>query len=345
MCSKPFQTMLVLTLALGLALPVRAAEKPREPLVDQVGKAIEAGIRYLRDQEKGAGNWEAVDKASIGMKGGWTSLAMLALLNAGVSPEDPLLLRGLEYLRHVEPQWTYVVSLQTMAFVEMGRNEDRQRIQRNVDWLIQGMVRKDGKFIGWTYRHTDTSLTDNSNTQYALLGLHAGRVAGAKIEREVWQAIQDYYVASQKPDHGWYYSPSMTQTTLTMTTAGLCGLLISGMELNSGREVLQPDGTATNCGVYAENKPATDALGWISRNFKADLSNHTYYNLYGIERTGRLSGQRFSGNTTGIAKAASSWCMPRRKTAPGKSRAARNAGRSFRPASRCSFCPRDARRS
>jgi hypothetical protein len=295
MCSKPFQTRLALILALGVVLPIRAAEKPREPLVDQVGRAIEAGIRYLRDQEKGAGNWETVDKASIGMNGGWTSLAMLALLNAGVSPEDPLLSRGLEYLRHVEPQWTYVVSLQTMVFVEMGRNEDRQRIQRNVDWLIQGMVRKDGKFIGWTYRHTDTNLTDNSNTQYALLGLHAGRVAGAKIDREVWQAIQDYYVASQKPDHGWYYSPSMTQTTLTMTTAGLCGLLISGMELNSGREVLQPDGTATNCGVYAENKPATDALGWISRNFKADLSNHTYYNLYGIERTGRLSGQRFFG--------------------------------------------------
>ena len=29
-----------------------------------------------------------------------------------------------------------------------------------------------------------------------------------------------------------------------MTTAGLCGLVIAGMELNTGREQLQPDGTA-----------------------------------------------------------------------------------------------------
>jgi hypothetical protein len=87
----------------------------------------------------------------------------------------------------------------------------------------------------------------------------------------------------------------MPETTLTMTTAGLCGLLISGMELNAGREVLHADGTATNCGVYADNKPATDALSWIARRFTVTLNRHTYYSLYGIERAGRLSGQRFFG--------------------------------------------------
>ena len=288
--------LLVAILALSAAVALPAADKPKEPLVEQVRKAIEGGVRYLRDQERGNGNWEAVDKASVGMPGGWTSLAMLALLNAGVKPEDPVIERGLKSLRQVEPQFTYVVSLQTMVFAETGRSEDRERIQRNVDWLIRAMVREGGKCKGWTYRQ-EPRLTDNSNTQYALLGLHAGRLAGAKIDREVWQSIQDYYVATQQPDHGWNYSPSMPQTSLTMTTAGLCGLLISGMELNAGREVLRPDGTATNCGVYAENKPATDALRWIAQpnNFKVNQPSHTYYNLYGIERAGRLSGQRFFG--------------------------------------------------
>src|SRR5206468_8684623 len=134
---------------------------------------------------------EAVDVASVGWQGGWTSLAMLALLNAGVSPDDPIIEGGLKTLRQIEPKQTYVVSLQTMVFAETGRNEDRERIQRNVDWLIDAMVRDGGKCKGWTYLQANSRITDNSNTQYALLGLHAGRLAGAKIDREVWQAIQE----------------------------------------------------------------------------------------------------------------------------------------------------------
>jgi hypothetical protein len=281
----------------------RAAERPRELLVDQVRKAIERGVQYLRDQEKGTGNWDNIDKASVGMQGGWTSLAMLALLNAGVKPDDPIIERSLKYLRTVEPSKTYVVALQTMVFAETGHTEDRLRIQRNVDWLINAMVKENGKCVGWTYEDTPRP-PDNSNTQYALLGLHAGRVAGAKIPREVWELIRDYYVRTQQPDHGWIYNPTFNNsTTLTMTTAGLCGLLISGMELNAGREVLRPDGTADNCGVYVENQPAAQALGWVARNFRPyhqgdrwlDLPYNNYYSLYGIERAGRLSGQRFFG--------------------------------------------------
>lgn len=295
MCYRLIRALLLSPLVLCATDPLRAAEKPKEPLVQQVRKAIDAGVRYLRDQEKGNGNWEAVDKASVAMPGGWTSLAMLALLNAGIKAEDPIIERGLKYLRQIEPQHTYVVSLQTMVFAETARNDDRMRIQRNVDWLLRAMVKKGGKCRGWSYTQ-ESSIPDNSNTQYALLGLHAGRLAGARIERAVWQEIQDYYVTTQQPDHGWVYNLAMgRESTLTMTTAGLCGLLISGIELNAGREVLQADGRASNCGVYAENKPATDALGWIARGFTITVRHHTYYNLYGLERTGRLSGQRFFG--------------------------------------------------
>lgn len=302
MSHKRISALLLAALMFYALASVQAAQKPKEALVDQVRKAIDAGVRYLRDQEKGKGNWEAVDKASVYMEGGWTSLAMLALLNAGVSPDDPIIQRGLKYLRQLEPRQTYVVSLQTMVFTETARNEDRERIQHNVDWLIGAMIRDGGRCKGWSYgsprqaNNLNNLSADNSNTQYALLGLHAGRLAGAKIDREVWQAIQDYYITTQQPDHGWIYNPVMANnTTLTMTTAGLCGLLISGMELNAGREVLQPDGTARNCGVYAENKPVADALRWIAPRFSVHTQLHTYYNLYGIERAGRLSGQRFFG--------------------------------------------------
>src|SRR4029077_11168973 len=79
-------------------------------------------------------------------------------------------------------------------------------------------------------------------------------------------------------------------------TAGACGLYIAGLELNEGRETIRPDGTADNCGQYEENKSLARAHGWIANRFQLDFPEARYYNLYGIERTGRLSGQRFLGN-------------------------------------------------
>jgi hypothetical protein len=135
--------------------------------------------------------------------------------------------------------------------------------------------------------------------------LHAGHSAGAHIDREIWASIRDYYIRDQFPEGGWIYNRiGMEPPTLTMTTAGLCGLIIAGMELNAGRERLQPDGTAANCGVYEENGPTKRALGWIGRNFApyrqggqfVELPRNNFYNMYGLERAGRLSGERFFGD-------------------------------------------------
>jgi Domain of unknown function (DUF4159) len=299
---RPSTLVSVLVVAFALSLstlapPAQARDKPRELLVEQVRKAIDRGVQFLRDQERGTGNWESADQVSVITRGGWTSLSMLALLNSGVKPNDPIIERGLKFLRDIEPNQTYVVALQTMVFVEAGRNEDIERIQRNVNWLIDAMVKENGRCRGWTYGKGPGPTTDNSNTQYALLGLHAGHVAGAKIDRQVWEMIREYYISTQEPDHGWVYNRSIptSRTTLTMTTAGLCGLLISGLELNRGREIIRADGTATNCGVYEENRPTATALGWVADHFQIQPPYNIYYNLYGIERAGRLSGQRFFG--------------------------------------------------
>lgn len=282
----------------GTVGSARAAEPGREPLVEQVRRAITRGVEYLRSQEQGQGNWEHVERSSIGHRGGHTALAMLALLNCGVKADDPLIQRGLAYLRQLETQQTYVVALQTMVFAEAGKSEDRERIQRNVNWLLSTRVMEGGRLLGWSYGHIQPgTLTDNSNTQYALLGLHAGHLAGARIDRKDWEAVREFYVRTQQPDHGWVYNRAISgaRSTLTMTTAGLSGLLISGMELNAGREEILQDGTARNCGVYEENRPVANALGWIGRHFRIELPADTSYSIYGIERAGRLSGLRFFG--------------------------------------------------
>jgi hypothetical protein len=293
----------VLAAALSSRPPLAAADKPnQEELVEQVRKAIDRGVQFLRDQQKG-GNWETTDQSSVSHQGGWTSLALLAMLNAGVKPDDPAVQSGLEYLRGVDSGQTYVVSLQTMVFAEVGDSKDAQRIQRNVDWLIRAMLKGGKGSRGWTYVSTGgRGDPDNSNTQYALLGLHAGHLAGAHIDRKTWTAIQQYYLDTQHPDGGWSYNGRQTPATLTMSTAGVCGLLISGMELNPSRETIlgtikEGNVRAEGCGRYDDNNKLARGLAWVSHpdNFRFQLPINSYYNVYGIERVGRLSGQRFLG--------------------------------------------------
>ena len=292
---------------------MNGAEPKSDALVEQVRTAIDNGVRFLRKEERGLGNWEngPITIGVIAAKpGGPTCLAVLALLNCGVPPDDAVIRRGLDYLRKIPPMFTYVVGLQTMVFAEAGDPKDLPAIQRNVDWLIQARVIRDGRLHGWGYTQ-NTPNTDNSNSQYALLGLHAGAQAGAKIAPSMWESIYRYYAdtqVSQKDNlparqfGGWVYSYDYGNRgpTLTMTVAGLCGLSIAGQELDAGRRKLNPDGSEPQCGVYPENVPIRKALEWLGASddsggnrFRFTDPGHTFYNVYGIERAGRLTGQRF----------------------------------------------------
>lgn len=77
--------MFVIAILIGFAagMPTTHGYQAPEKLVDKVRVSIDKGIQYLRDMEKGKGNWELDAESNI-RKGGWTSLAMLSLLNCGV---------------------------------------------------------------------------------------------------------------------------------------------------------------------------------------------------------------------------------------------------------------------
>jgi hypothetical protein len=292
----------ILCCASILVSPVAAAEPPGEDLADKVRVSIDQGVKFLRDYEAGRGHWGDIHEiAAHPYPGGWTGLAMLALLYSGVPPEEAIIQRGLKSLRKVTPAQTYVVSLQTLVFALAAQNEDRERLQRNVDWLLNdARVMNGGQLLGWGYKTRIANQVDNSNTQYALLALHEAHVAGARIAPEVWQSIRSFYVNTQQGDGNWGYPHGASgRWMLTMTTAGLCGLLISGMDLNVTREKPLGNGIFENCGIYdAEtNRGVRKALDWIGDHFPSGNEitkiDNVYYWLYGIERAGRLTGQRF----------------------------------------------------
>src|SRR4051794_36915906 len=193
-----FAVFLVLGAGPPRAEPERAGVAPEESLADRVRGAIDRGVKSLRSQQRETdGSWEIHLALTTSNPGGQTSLALLALLNAGVPVNDPAVQRGLKYLRRITSDRTYVVALQTMVFAQAGEGIDRGRIARNVRWLLDNR-RPDG----WSYGNAGEGRInlagDNSNTQYALLGLHAGLESGVKIDEETLQAIRQFYIDRQK---------------------------------------------------------------------------------------------------------------------------------------------------
>ncbi len=311
--------LLIPSLAIMLFVPVRSSQA-EEPLVNKVRVSLERGIEYLKGEQKdrGAGKWNWEDDAlTLLQPGGASSLAMLALVTAGVPADDLVIKKGLVYLRSLKPQHTYVVGLQTMLFAEIGDRQDLFQIQANVDWLLDAAVtngkklRDGGKLSGWSYSSGTGNKADNSNTQYALLGLWAGRQAGATMEKAAWESIHEFYKSSQcdarlnprgQEIAGWNYTngiKSPKSPTLTMTAAGVSGLLIAALEVNDNKQKLnEQTGIAAKCGLYPDDDAIAKGMRWLSEEFRFNdpTQTHAFYNVYGIERVGRLSGQRFIGD-------------------------------------------------
>jgi hypothetical protein len=314
--------LLVALAAVTTGVAPAAAADAEQEFVKKVNRAIEKGKNFLVQQERGKGNWEGVVLGTLGDQvGGQTALATLALLNAGVKPGEPAVKRAIEFLRDLPPKKTYVVGLTTMVLAEARDSSDLTRIQRNADWLIANAMYQNGKLVGWSYPLN--IVPDGSNTQYAVLGLYAAKQAGAKVEDRHWAAIRDLYSTFQVEDSRntgfWQYDYSrgapknmrgigQSGPSFTMTVAGVCGLLVAGMGLDDTQQRLDPDtGVAANCGVYAQNPAIARGMNWIAGRFGFGLGEGgrggdrlpglkwAYYNVYGIERLGRLSGQRFIG--------------------------------------------------
>ena len=88
---------------------------PREPLAERVKKSIDRGVKYLKSVQRANGSWEVdgdvINNAAVSHPGGKTALALLAVLNAGLTTNDPAVVLALKNLRSIEPESTYVRGL------------------------------------------------------------------------------------------------------------------------------------------------------------------------------------------------------------------------------------------
>jgi hypothetical protein len=209
------------------AAPVPKDDKADKKLRENVAAARVKAVKYLKDQQDKEGSWEGLVLGQIvGMKGGPTALATLALLEAGVPANDPVVAKAIEFLLPLEPERTYVVSLQTQVLARADAKKHAKQIQANADWLMEKAVMKDKKFQGWSY--SAPAGADNSNTHFAIMGLHAAAKAGAKVDGEIWKQIRDYFADTQQMNGGWtYHNAGGANVSHSMTVVGLLGLAVA----------------------------------------------------------------------------------------------------------------------
>src|SRR5690242_20423856 len=194
---------------------------------ENVRNAIRGGVHFLKDHQSRDGSWPG--------QPGTTALATLALLTAGEKADSPAVSLGLNQLRQTEANAlnnTYAVALQAMAFAAADPKKYELDIAQCVSWLERTQIRP-GAFPGrgfrraisagtgsWSYSLNQGPVGDNSNSQYALLGLHAGSEAGIPVDREVWALARRYWEECQQNDGGWNYKPARGQSTGSMSCAG-----------------------------------------------------------------------------------------------------------------------------
>jgi hypothetical protein len=272
----------------------------------EVRESIKDGVRFLLKRQKNTGKWQDMRSFPDGV----TGLVTLSLLNAGVRSETREMQAALTALQRREPEnlSTYAISLRIMAMA-LADPEGRRylgRIRDDVAFLVRSQKTEGANAGGWGYGGSQTGLNsaDASNSQFAILALHEASILGVKIDDNVWLRAKGYWSRLHQNGKGFVYSAmgGDTRVTGSMTCAGISSWLVINENLAEPNDFLT-GGRVACCGLDADLKVVQDSFKWMADHFTVKFnpakfrsnSGAKYYYLYGMERAGRLAGERFFG--------------------------------------------------
>ena len=125
-------------MALAASLPAggQVAVLDRDPLEPgEVDQAIESLQGYLRSMQDADGTFDSTYREGA-YQGGATALATLALLESGVSTQDPAVLAAVRYLRSLSTEKTYVRSLRLQVYARLP-DAYLPDLRRDLQWFTQ----------------------------------------------------------------------------------------------------------------------------------------------------------------------------------------------------------------
>jgi hypothetical protein len=280
------------------ARPLSAQSHPvtSDSLSDEhVQRAIKAIVEELYDRKDPEHFWDPVRWNSTthgqkAQKGGYTALAVFALLSAGESYQDERMIDAITWLETAGLSGTYAISLRAHVWALLPpKFEDR--LAADTKWLIDAF---DEEESGWGYEHgTAKRQADNSLAQYGVLGLWEAAKRGARIEPRYWRNIEQRFLNSQFDDGAWNYMRTQPATG-SMSAAGLTVLFITQDLLHAADAV-----DLKSRGADPHESAIELGLRWFENHFSATENpgkdTHFFYYLYGVERVGLASGYRNFG--------------------------------------------------
>jgi hypothetical protein len=251
--------------------PPKIVRKPLS-LPERVNHAIDRGVEYLRTYD----GTHQPQRNYLGLLG-------LTLLECGVSEKDPTVQDIANWLRMREHDLnrTYELATDILFLDRLNDPEDRPIIRTFGHRLMGGQNR----WGAWSYdcpvknkrgqRYGEpvnpkapprpsamTFQGDNSNTQFAILGLWVARRHGVQAERALL-AAERHFRETQLREGSWCYDSRNVASRDSMTCAALMGLAMRhGMIAGRGRDI-RPDQP-----VEVSDKAVTQGLNFLGRSMK-----------------------------------------------------------------------------
>lgn len=275
------------------------AQSIEEPLPDdsRVENAIAEACYKLKKYQREDGSW--VDYYRY--DGATTALALQALLLAGEPPASECIKKGIEALGRYNPEETYTRSLRAMTYALLVKDYPKLRSKLAADaaWLAR-IQKPDGM---WNYgTHRDKGLPDNSNTQFAVLGLRDAASANIEIPSTAWKRLYTHYTTTQIEDGGWSYqkpTPEKKMSSMvTITAPCLASLMIVNDELmkNAGC----PCRGDRSGGNRLNEEHIDKAIEWLVEFFDSGrkddrMEQYQTYFYYGLLRAAQASGMKTIG--------------------------------------------------
>jgi VWFA-related protein len=273
------------------------------PTDQEIAAAIARGVDFLKQAQSTDGHWD--DPAQSNHRLGLTALAGLALMENGVARNAPEINRARRVVEQLgrESDQTYDLALAILflARCQQGRHgEADQLIQTLGRRLAQGdhdgiwdysvpLQPRDSKSVSGRPRGVARRELgrrrqpmggpgDNSNTQFALLGLWAAGRHGFDSDAAL-EAIDGHFRSSQQSDGRWGYKVGFPGTE-AMSCAGLMGLAIAASRPSlAERQTARARGAA-----LAADQAFTTALRAVGQDARrANLGSDIYY-LWSLER-------------------------------------------------------------
>lgn len=261
-------------------------------LQSPIDLAIDRGMNYLLDHQMIDGGWGQHSN----YPGGITPVVLYALLKCGLSPDHPVVERGINSLRRRTLNKTYSAGFTLLALAAADRDKFKGHAEEVMAWLISALPK--GSVYGYP-GHDDLS-----NHVVACLGIDAAaRVYGIKVEAEFWETALDGTLelrtaeeriqledGSTEYERGFTYRKGGKDASGSMTSAGMT---VAVLALKNGGSKIP-----TRLRKDAERAIQQGAT-WLGNHWAVNRNppnrSWHYFHLYGLERVGALMEQEMYG--------------------------------------------------